>query len=180
MDITELGVSITNPEMVKVEQELEPKVEMNVEPKVESKVEMNNETNITQSIVENTNMNEIPEKTIDAAVDNVMDKVIEVKEKKVSFEDEVRKRKFDKEIKSGINETVKEIKETNTIMSFINNNLQTVIFGVIMIIFCIGFHYVNMGKIKARQTIQSPVQQTPIQTPIQQTQLMPQYNHQSL
>lgn len=89
---------------------------------------------------------------------------ITIPEKKVSFDEtikEIPEIKEIKEIPKEIKEISKEIKEIpkeqpkipinkekenqpeNVIISFIKNNLQTFIFTIIMIVFCIYFHYYN-------------------------------------
>lgn len=52
--------------------------------------------------------------------------------KNVSFSDELRNRK--KEIKENIKETIETKQQTNKILSFLHNNIQTIIFAIFMVI----------------------------------------------
>ena len=82
--------------------------------------------------------------------DNVLKsslKNIENKEvKNVSFSDELRNRK--KELKENIKETIETKQQTNKILSFLHNNIQTIIFAIFMVILCILFHIYHRNNIK--------------------------------
>jgi len=66
--------------------------------------------------------------------------------KNVSFSDELRNRK--KEIKENIKETIETKQQTNKILSFLHNNIQTIIFAIFMVILCILFHIYHRNNIK--------------------------------
>ena len=66
--------------------------------------------------------------------------------KNVSFSDELRNRK--KELKENIKETIETKQQTNKILSFLHNNIQTIIFAIFMVILCILFHIYHRNNIK--------------------------------
>lgn len=63
--------------------------------------------------------------------------------KNVSFSDELRKR----ELKENIKETIETKQQTNKILSFLHNNIQTIIFAIFMVILCILFHIYHRNNI---------------------------------
>lgn len=65
--------------------------------------------------------------------------------KNVSFSDELRNRK--KELKENIKETIETKQQTNKILSFLHNNIQTIIFAIFMVILCILFHIYHRNNI---------------------------------
>ena len=66
--------------------------------------------------------------------------------KNVSFSDELRNRK--KELKENIKEAIETKQQTNKILSFLHNNIQTIIFAIFMVILCILFHIYHRNNIK--------------------------------
>lgn len=66
--------------------------------------------------------------------------------KNVSFSDELRNRK--KDLKENIKETIETKQQTNKILSFLHNNIQTIIFAIFMVILCILFHIYHRNNIK--------------------------------
>lgn len=66
--------------------------------------------------------------------------------KNVSFSDELRNRK--KELNENIKETIETKQQTNKILSFLHNNIQTIIFAIFMVILCILFHIYHRNNIK--------------------------------
>lgn len=141
MDINELGVSITNKEITeKVEEVKEVINDNNIQPKIE----------------------ELPKEEI---VKDAIDKTFP--EKKVSFaEDGLKKRKEDvKEIKPILQNTQETQIQESSLMSFITNNLQTILFAVIMLVICIVFHISNK---QTEPVISKPF--NPIQQPNQHIQ----------
>ena len=66
--------------------------------------------------------------------------------KNVSFSDELRNRK--KELKENIKESIETKQQTNKILSFLHNNIQTIIFAIFMVILCILFHIYHRNNIK--------------------------------
>lgn len=66
--------------------------------------------------------------------------------KNVSFSDELRNRK--KELKENVKETIETKQQTNKILSFLHNNIQTIIFAIFMVILCILFHIYHRNNIK--------------------------------
>ena len=66
--------------------------------------------------------------------------------KNVSFSDELRNRK--KELKENIKEAIEIKQQTNKILSFLHNNIQTIIFAIFMVILCILFHIYHRNNIK--------------------------------
>lgn len=65
--------------------------------------------------------------------------------KNVSFSDELRNRK--KVLKENIKETIETKQQTNKILSFLHNNIQTIIFAIFMVILCILFHIYHRNNI---------------------------------
>ena len=65
--------------------------------------------------------------------------------KNVSFSDELRNRK--KELKENIKEAIETKQQTNKILSFLHNNIQTIIFAIFMVILCILFHIYHRNNI---------------------------------
>lgn len=65
--------------------------------------------------------------------------------KNVSFSDELRNRK--RELKENIKETIETKQQTNKILSFLHNNIQTIIFAIFMVILCILFHIYHRNNI---------------------------------
>src|SRR5574344_784017 len=65
--------------------------------------------------------------------------------KNVSFSDELRNRK--KELQENIKETIETKQQTNKILSFLHNNIQTIIFAIFMVILCILFHIYHRNNI---------------------------------
>lgn len=66
--------------------------------------------------------------------------------KNVSFSDELRNRK--KELKENIKESIETKQQTNKILSFLHDNIQTIIFAIFMVILCILFHIYHRNNIK--------------------------------
>ena len=66
--------------------------------------------------------------------------------KNVSFSDELRNRK--KELKENVKEIIETKQQTNKILSFLHNNIQTIIFAIFMVILCILFHIYHRNNIK--------------------------------
>lgn len=83
--------------------------------------------------------------------DNVLKSSLKSNENKevknVSFSDELRNRK--KELQENIKETIETKQQTNKILSFLHNNIQTIIFAIFMVILCILFHIYHRNNIKA-------------------------------
>ena len=65
--------------------------------------------------------------------------------KNVSFSDELLNRK--RELKENIKETIETKQQTNKILSFLHNNIQTIIFAIFMVILCILFHIYHRNNI---------------------------------
>lgn len=82
--------------------------------------------------------------------DNVLKSSLKSNENKevknVSFSDELRNRK--KELQENIKETIETKQQTNKILSFLHNNIQTIIFAIFMVILCILFHIYHRNNIK--------------------------------
>lgn len=82
--------------------------------------------------------------------DNVLKSSLKSNENKevknVSFSDELRNRK--KELQENIKEAIETKQQTNKILSFLHNNIQTIIFAIFMVILCILFHIYHRNNIK--------------------------------
>lgn len=68
--------------------------------------------------------------------------------KNVSFSDELLNRK--RELKENIKETIETKQQTNKILSFLHNNIQTIIFAIFMVILCILFHIYHRNNINTK------------------------------
>lgn len=100
--------------------------------------------------VDNQELKIIEQKDVKITEDNGLKSSLKSNENKevknVSFSDELRNRK--KELKENIKETIETKQQTNKILSFLHNNIQTIIFAIFMVILCILFHIYHRNNIK--------------------------------
>lgn len=132
MDINELGAKLeinnaNNPLNNQADNQVINKLDKvdNQELKIEPKEVKITEDNTLKSSLKNNDNKEV---------------------KNVSFSDELRNRR--QEIKENIKETIETKQQTNKILSFLHNNIQTIIFAIFMVILCILFHIYHRNNIK--------------------------------
>lgn len=132
MDINELGAKLeinnaNNPLNNQADNQVINKLDKvdNQELKIEPKEVKITEDNTLKSSLKNNDNKEV---------------------KNVSFSDELRNRRQD--IKENIKETIETKQQTNKILSFLHNNIQTIIFAIFMVILCILFHIYHRNNIK--------------------------------
>lgn len=132
MDINELGTKLSkenNNSLDNLADNLDKadKIDNKVDNKVDNqlKEEVKTDDNVLKSSLKNIENKEV---------------------KNVSFSDELRNRK--KELKENIKEAIETKQQTNKILSFLHNNIQTIIFAIFMVILCVLFHIYHRNNIK--------------------------------